>query len=578
MRFNIKEQNMNYTPKIDQNNPHSERLEKAITNLLPFVAAEAVYVSYNRRNKVMVITFIMKKECNQDTEALSVVLDKLIKVYPDFIFKFIDSDCASLGFRKGKPFFIRHCTLKELVYFEPGAEVFYPQKNTSKKLIRRARKRFYLDLEAAVVSFRNVSVYTGSSNNIPIAFALYQTLRYIYICASEFFTPVFITSTCLFTHYDYSIGFTPELKKILNKDVETDNEILKMLNMSYSCVMEHREADDINPELLAKAKAKVELLQKEINKLFLEYKIVCREKMQKLSYQKCTAKHIFSDKIPSNYFIDDALKNIGAVIAAAFEVRCIYCFGYTINHNKEQGAKNYSDKLPRYHFYLLIVSPEPFEDEVRLMKELIQEKFESKYKVTILSHCSESISKKRQDQKYFFDHIFTNGLLVYSNPFYLSYPKKCIAKWESPVNEKYQQSRLSKAQQFFDQAQNSLSYDSVGIKKVLFRKVIEQICAGLIYLHLGYPSGKLSIDSLFSLLKYIQDIELPFDCNNEKEKTLFRYLSETAVVPISAAKQYVKNEYDKLIEYKCILFLKHANDLAEKAAEKLDYKKTRFFS
>ena len=53
---------MNYILRIDPKNPYKERLEKAIINLLPFVGAEAVYLSFNKSNKVTVVTFILKKE------------------------------------------------------------------------------------------------------------------------------------------------------------------------------------------------------------------------------------------------------------------------------------------------------------------------------------------------------------------------------------------------------------------------------------------------------------------------------------------------------------------------------------
>lgn len=568
---------MNYSLKIDQSNPHCERLEMAITNLLPFIEAETAYMSYNKSNKIIVITFILKKECSQEGEVLSVVLDKLIKIYPDFIFKFVGSELAKYGFRKGKPYFIQHCTLKELVYFESGAKVFYPQKNTSKELIKRARNRFYLDMEAAVVSFRNVSVYTRNNKNTEAAFALYQTLRYIYICASEFFTPVFISSTCLFLHYDYVVDFAPTLKKILNKDVEADREILKMLNKAYFSVVQNREMGDIDPALIVTAKRKVEFIQKEVNKLFLEYKALCLEKMEKLSHQKIIGKHIFNEKIPSNYFVEEALKSIGALLALAFKIRCVYCFGYTILQDQESKNKNYSGKLPRYHFYLLVVNLDQTEDEVPLMKDLVREKFEGLYKVTILNHTAPYIRKKKQNQRCFFDYIITNGLLVYSNPYYLAYPKNCILKWEPDVKEKYEKEKVLMAQQFFDLAQDCFYDDAIKVKRVVFQKVMEQISVGLIYLYLGYLPDKLPMNRLFSLLRYIQDVELPFDLSNEKEKVLFQYLTETAVVPINKETRYHNMEYDKLIEYKCIFFLKYAKDLAEQEAAKFDHKRQSFF-
>lgn len=569
---------MNYPLKLDQNNLHRERLEMAIINILPFIQAEAVYVSCNRTGKVIVISFILKEELDEDREYLNKIMDKLTDVYPDFIFKFISSRQASYGFRKGKPYFIQHCTLKELVYFEAGAKVFYPRKNISKELIKKAKKRFYMDMEAAVVSLRNVSVYIRNNKNLDAAFVLHQTLRYIYICASEFFTPEFISSTCLLEQYDYTIDFAPSLKKILNKDVKTDKDILTMLNAAFCSVEQNKEMTAIDPTLIVTAKTKIELLQREINRLFLEYRVLCKEKIQELSDLEILGKHIFSAKLPSNYFIDDALKSIGTIIGASFKIRCLYCFGYTVIYDQEKTnkKKSYSKKIPRYHFYLLAVNLDPVEDEVPLMEDLIHDRFKGAYKVTILSHCSEYIRKRKQNQKYFFDYIMANGLLVYNNPFYLVCPKSYIAKWEQSSKEKYEEDKVSKALYFFSVAQDCFDEDIAIIKKELLRKVMEQTAAGLIYLYLGYDTEKLPVKTLFSLLEYIHDVELPLNLNNEKEVQLFLYLFETKTISIKKEKH--NTEYNKLIQYRCILFLKQAKDLAEKAAAKLDHNKTRFFN
>ncbi|WP_202703638.1 hypothetical protein [Flavobacterium sp. UGB4466] len=568
---------MNYILRIDPKNPYKERLEMAIVNLLPFVGAEAIYVSFTKSNKVTVITFILKKETDKDEEVLDQVKEKVISIYPEFIFKFMDSDCAKKGFKNGKPYFVQHCTLKELIYFEPGAKVFYPRKDTSKKLLKKAKKRFSLDMEAAVVSFRNVSVYSGKNKNEEAVFALYQTLRYIYICASEFFTAVFISNTCLFQQYDYIIKYAPSFKRILNKNMAVHNEIVVMLNKAYSCAMQNTEMGDIDPELMIKAKIKVESMQKELNRLFLEYKALCKEKMQKLSRQECTGKYIFNEKIPSDYFVEDALKSINDLMVTQSNIRCVYCFGYTILHDQKSKPQNYSDKLPGYHFYLLIISLDQTQDEISSMEGLILEKFEGRHQVAILSHSGELIRKEKTYRKYFFDYVKTHGLLIYNAPYYTVYFKKHLPSWESEFKEKYEKDKVLRAKQLFDDAEYYLSDNHVAVKRVLFRKVIEQVGLGLIYLHLGYFSDQLSINSLFSLLKYIQEIELPFDHENEKETKIMEYLFETAVVSINKEGQDNNNDYDKLIENRCILFLKHAKDQVAKEAGKLDSKKSRYF-
>ncbi|URC14577.1 hypothetical protein [Flavobacterium sp. B183] len=569
---------MNYILRIDPKNPYKERLEMAIVNLLPFVGAEAVYLSFNKSNKVTVVTFILKKETDKEEEILEELQEKVINIYPEFIFKFMDSDCAKKGFKNGKPYFVQHCTLNELIYFEPGAKVFYPREDTSKKLLKKAKKRFSLDMEAAVVSFRNVSVYSGKNKNEEAVFALYQTLRYIYICASEFFTAVFISNTCLFQQYDYIIKYAPSFKRILNKNRALHNEIVIMLNKAYSCAMQNTEMGDIDPELMIKAKTKVELMQKELNRLFLEYKALCKEKMQKLSRQECTGKYIFNEKIPSNYFVENALKSINDLMIVNSNIRCVYCFGYTILHNQENKPKKFSNKLPGYHFYLLIINLDQTQNEIAPMEELILEKFEGRHQVTILSHSAELIRKEKTCQKYFFDYVKTHGILIYNAPYYSVYLKKHLPSWEPEFKEKYEKEKVLKAKQLFNEAEYYLSDSHVTVKKVLFRRAIEQISSGLIYLHLGYFSNKLSMNSLFALLKYIKEIELPFDPENEKEAKILHYLFETAVVSINKEAQDCNNDYDKLIENRCILFLKHAKDQVAKEAGKLDFKELRYFS
>ncbi|MFH7000132.1 hypothetical protein ACHRVZ_19605 [Flavobacterium sp. FlaQc-57] len=563
---------MDYLLKIARNNPHRDRLEMAIIDLLHFIKAGAVYVSYNNFTNVVVVTFILRKNCDQDGDTLGSASDKLIELYPDFIFKFVNYNWASYGFRKGKPYFIQHCTLKELVYFEADAKIFYPQKNTSKALVQKAKKRFYTDFEAAVVCLRNVSIFTRNKKNVEAAFALHQTLRYIYICASEFLTPEFISSTCLLLHYDYIIDFAPKFKEILNKESQDDKEIFVALNAAYSSIVQGQTMNSIDDALIAKAKTKIELMQRELNRLFLEYSELCKEKLRELSRQNFLGKAIFNHKMLPNYIIDNALTEISAVLAECFKIRSVYCFGYeTIyNKNKRNKEESYSKDVPKYHFYLLVVYLEHTEKAMLLMQSLIEARFDGKYKVTILYHSSSYVRKKNQNQKHFFDTIIANGHLAYNNPMYLDYSEANIVARDINFSKKYVENRILIAQQLFSLAQNCFKDDSVIIKKILFRKVMEQISIGLIYMFLGYYSSKFSISYLFSLLKYIQEVDSPFDFSAAKERELYKYLSEAAERSTKKGKSNNNISNNKLLEDKCAAFLKHAKELTEYAFEKLE--------
>lgn len=558
---------MNDLLRLTGSIPNHNRLEQVITELLYFVDAGAIYVSYAN---VAIVTFILKKDSIQDAENLPEMLDKIIKVYPDFIFKFINAERAEYGFRKCKPYFVEHCTIKELVYLESDAKVFYPNKNVAKRLIKKAKKRFYLDAEAAVVSFRNVSVFLRNNKKAEAAFALHQTLRYIYICASELLTPEFISSNCLLIQYNYITDFAPSLKKILNS--ETDLQVFDMLNSAYNSVVKNQVIENLDENTIIDAKVKIELTLREINKLFAQYSSLCKEKMRELSRQKCLGKSILNDKIRSNYCIDHALKLISDVITDTFKIRTIYCFGYATVHkiNHKNKKVNYISSLPKYHFYLLLVNLEPV-DKV-LIQSLIRNNFEGRYTVTILNHNVESIKKTDQNHRYFFDKIIANGLFVYNNPSYVLYPVINSGERDVAYSRKYVTHRLLIAQQLFSLADNRFSDDSERIKKGLYRKTMEQISVGLIYLYLGYYPGKVATNCLFSLLKYTKEVELPFDFKIENEKMLYQFMIES---PEMSGKELEPNtimEFNKLLEQKCKNFLEYSAQLVEHKFIKMDKK------
>jgi hypothetical protein len=561
---------MEYPIKIAKSNPHYEQLEKAITDLLQFIEAGAVYVSYN--DNVVIVTFILKENCTQDGDALGETAFKFIKLYPDFVFKFINSKWADYGFRKGKLFFIQHCTYKELVYFELNSKVFYPKVKTSKHLSRKAKRRFDIDIEAAVVLFRNVSIYRRSNKSVDTAFAMHQTLRYIYICASEFLMPEFISSTCLLVHYDYIIDFAPTFKTILNKDIQEDKEILIMLNTAYNSIQQNIDMEAIDFVLIDKAKAKIELMQREINRLFHEYIKSCKQKVRALNNQEFLGRSIFNNKIQSNYIMDDAFSKINGVITESFKsVRAIYCFGYsTIHEDNTDRSANYSKQLPGYHFYLLVLNLEHIENGAVLLETLIREKFGDKYKVTILNHSINYLCKKNHNQKYFFNAIISNGLLVYNNPLFLVYTKTFELEREIDFVRKFYDSKMLLAQQFLIVAQNSFNDDSVSMKNEFLHKAMKQIAIAHIHLFLGYHTGKFSLSCLFSLLKYIQEIEFPFDFIDEKENPIYQLKTANAEIVKQENTQSTAITSSKLLEEKCIAFFEQAMRIAEKEFIRLE--------
>ncbi len=563
---------MEYPIKIAKSTPHYEQLVKAITDLLQFIEAGAVYVSYKGNNDAVIVTFILKENCNQDGDVLGKTAFKIIKLYPDFVFKFINSKWADYGFRKGKLFFIQHCTYKELVYFEPNSKVFYPRLVISKHITKKAKRRFELDIESAVVIFRNVSIYRRSNKSVDTAFAMHQTLRYIFICASEFLMPEFISSTCLLVHYDYIIDFAPTFKTILNKDIQEDKEILIMLNTAYNSIQQNLDMAAIDLTLIDEAKAKIELMHREINRLFHEYIKACKQKVRALNNQDFLGRSIFNNKIQSNYIMDDALSGISDVITESFKkVRAIYCFGYTTIHedNTDRNA-NYSKQLPNYHFYLLVLNLEHIENGVTPLETLIQEKFEDKYKVTILNHSVNYLRKKNHNQKYFFNAIISNGLLIYNNPLFLVYSKTFGLEREIDFVKKFYESKMVLAKKFLSLGKDCLSDDVTTMENEFLHKAMKQIAIAHIHLFLGYHTGRFSMSTLFHLLKYIQEIELPFAYADNEENLIYQFLSFNSERVKHKEAQWNATEYNNFLKEICLGFFEQAELMAEKEFIRLE--------
>lgn len=522
---------MDYQLRIPQNHPHRQGLEKVITDLLVFVEVGSIYISHNdKKNASPIVTFILKKNCGQVSCELEQISNKVIRSYPYFIFRFINAIHASHGFEHGVPYLIRHCTVNELVYYEAGNKVFSPVNPNSKELIQKAKFSFREDKEATLEGFGSAIAHMKNNENLKAALGMYHAFWSLFSCYYGFLIGEFGEDTDfidILEDYKRITVFAPHLKKILDYEVPEDKEIFVSLITAHHCRIQNTTMADISCAVFERAKQKFELLDKELDRLFKVYTKYCKQKINAFSNPHFLGKSIFTDKLPSNYIMDLALSEISTLIANFFRTRAIYCFGYTVIHDQDEVMKKeyFRKKLPRYHFYLLVLNMEHKENAVSLLQFLIREKFEDRYKVTILNHRAQYLRKQSQNQKYFFDTITTNGLLIYNNPLHPIYCKTFGAVRDLEFSKNYWQNRILAAEHFLALVQDSNEPELPLIINSILQQSVKQIAVGLIDLFLGYHPNKYSINYLFSLLHYLDIIELPFDLNIEKEKLVYQLLS-----------------------------------------------------
>lgn len=567
---------MDYHLRIPESYPMREQLEKAITDLLVFVEAGTIYISNNKDDNVpTIITFILKKNCGQSGDTVLEISKKIVKSYPDFIFRFINAFRASHGFKAGLPYLIRNCTINELVYYEPDNKVFYPTNLNPKKLIKKAKLSFSGDKEATLEGFRSAVLHIKSNENFEATVEMHMAFWGLYSCYSGFLIGELgedIEYSNLLEEYKRVTGFVPHLKSILDYDVPEDKEIIISLITAHSCKSLKTVMADVSWEVLERAKQKFELLDKELDRLFLEYTKYCKQKMNALSNLRFLGKSIFTNKIQSNYIMDLALLEISTLIAGFFSTRAIYCFGYSII-NDQAGAENskyFRKKLPRYHFYLLVLNMEHKENAVSLLQSLIHEKFEDRYKITILNHRAQYLRNQSQNQRYFFDTVTTNGLLIYNNPLHPIYSKTFGVVRDVEFSKNYWQNRILASEHFLVLVQDSNEPEVPLIINSILQQSVKQAVVGLIDLFLGYHPNKYSMSYLFSLLYYLDVMELPFDLNNEKERFLYQLLSANSDMIMHKNLNSENSEDSDLLFSKCEKFFELAEQIGNNEVKRIE--------
>lgn len=521
---------MDYQLRIPQSCPMREQLEKAISNLLTFVHAGTIYISNSGQNSPsIIVSFILKKNCGYSGDSVEKMSKKITDCYPDFIFKFINAFRASQGFKEGFPYLIRHCTVTELVYYQPDNKLFYFLNGDAKELMQWTKFSFDDKIEDALSHFHTVSAHMKNNNNKEAGYFMCIAIWDLYCCYTWLLIGEIgedMGRPSLLSEYKTVVRFVPYLREILDYDVAEDKEIIDLFSSAYAYYREDTVNIDISPAVLERAKLKFQLLEKEFRSLFSGYKKVFKSKMKQLRNQSFLGQSILTEKCRSNYFIGHALSEISGVIGGFMKTGAVYCFGYTAIDINEQIKKKkaFNKQLPGYHFYLLVLNSEYRENAVLLLQSLIKKQFENRYTVTLLIHRVKNLRSQSHNQKYFLDKVMVNGILAYHDSRYNVYPINTDTQRDIEYTRNYWKNRMLAAEQFLKTAEQCTKPDEALVKNALVQQAIQQVTTAQLDLFLGYHPAIYSIPYLFRLLQCIPEIKLPFS-DSEQDRKLVKLLS-----------------------------------------------------
>ena len=510
---------MDYQIRIPDSVPMREQLKEVLYGLLTFIDAGSVYVSCKTEHPAIVTT-ILKKDCKQHGIMLEQFSEKLARENPNTIFRFLDEKIARQGFKKGSPFLLVHCSLSELVYYEPITKVFLPQYVNIERLLKKFNKLSTNDLDSGTRQFEVYKAHIANNEIENAAVSLYSAIWSVYTSFAAFFTG-YPEENYEYPEFNYVFDITnryaPELRDILDIQTKEGEEILIPIQIIYESRIKKHPIQPLEKSVLGRAEAKYQHLYAELENYYYRFFAGTKAKFMELNQSLHGGASILKEKLSTNYFVDHALAEISEIIRGFVKVRAIYCFGYSVtSSNKKQ--KVFSKELPGYHFYLLVLNSEHRQNIVPELQALIKKIFAGKYTVTILQHRAQYLRNQAVNQKHFINAVIRNGLEAYNNPENPFYEMPVAADRDLAFSKNYWGNRMRLAEGFLALVHTEQPI----ILNVLIQQAVQQMAVGLIDLFMGYHPNIYSNNYLLRLLDCIP--ELPKLFTNSEENCRLRQL------------------------------------------------------
>jgi HEPN domain-containing protein len=136
-------------------------------------------------------------------------------------------------------------------------------------------------------------------------------------------------------------------------------------------------------------------------------------------------------------------------------------------------------------------------------------------------------------------------------------------------SKNYWQNRILASEHFLALVQDSNEPEVPLIINSILQQSVKQAVVGLIDLFLGYHPNKYSISYLFSLLYYLDIMELPFDLNNEKERFLYQLLSANGDMIMHKNLNSENGEDSDLLFSKCEKFFELAEQIGNNEVKRI---------
>jgi hypothetical protein len=156
-----------------------------------------------------------------------------------------------------------------------------------------------------------------------------------------------------------------------------------------------------------------------------------------------------------------------------------------------------------------------------MIEAKVRDAFGKKHKVTVLLHRKQSMAKKRDNERWFFNKLTVNGFQVGSD---LNITDQSFERdLEYSVN--YWRNRALLAESHFNTAKSLNNPDDALLKNTLLHQAIVNSCLGFTELFLSYRPNRVNMGHLFALMQFIIGKDFSLYFRQEDDNSMYLLLS-----------------------------------------------------
>ncbi|MHA6279357.1 hypothetical protein ACXYMT_04175 [Salinimicrobium sp. CAU 1759] len=458
-----------------------------------------------------IVTFLVKEEHLANLIELSSKIGRTLENLPHKRFRIYSFSYAQEELKKGSLYFIKNCSLGDLIYNSSTSEItLRRQKEEIELLLKKATSSLEREIDRINSFTEGISFYRKRKEWAGAAFLIHQKIEWLYRCLETFAMGKPLICHKIANHIAYACPFIYGAGPIFNTARRDDLQLLEVLDRAYTESRYHSAYDVTKREIKLLAE-RAEMMDNQVREIF-SFRFGSCQKLLTKEKENIQVQASEVDVLPSkNKDEKKVFMLLKEAIAEIVTPLQIISFGKRKGYQERNSLAGTSELFSFTHYDLMIVTKETMSTYPSKISNLISQKTDGKLTTTIILTSSKKVEQALQKGNDFVHRVLNSGTVIYSDPdssFEVSAPRKVTTKRLDQIRGDFF-IRKHRANCFLTAA-DIVSGDDDATEISLQYKALQQICLGTIYVMLGLRPDSLKLDYLFDLCSNFSTI--PDNC------------------------------------------------------------------